>query len=380
MAGADVPPDALDAGPVALTRRVMAQWRRRAHRLTMVTALLCSTLVTTVGAGPAAGQTTTTVAAAPAAEVSGGACGYFANVGLFGGPRNVRGCGQPSGAPETNASPSVTLPAAGSSTPVTATDADGAMAEYGPAKIFSGKYPDDPNAAAPPSGPLTVSTQGTPAGDVTSSASVMLPRGVGPSPVVADGVRSTCTATGSGVRGSTTITNGSLVTSTTPDGSPLAREPVPADPPVNYTRTGVITNIGDSFRAVYNEQSTEGGSITVNAVHLYLLGPTAVGELVIGQSRCGRTAVAGSGAGSGSGSGAGAGGGAGSGAGMAGTGADAVPLVAVAMLLVAAGAHASYWAPRLARAEATAAAGRRRRPWPRPVRRPRRRSPKRPWD
>ncbi len=318
----------------------------------------------------AAGATTTTAATG---SVSGGACGYFTDVGLFGGPKNLRGCGQPSSAPATNASPSVTLPAGGSATPITATDSDGAVAEYGPAKIFSGQYPDDPNAPAPPSGPITVSTQGTPAGTVTSSASITLPRGVGPGPIVADGVRSTCTAGPAGVTGTVTITNGTLQLSTTADGSPLVTEPVPANPPVNYTRTGVITNVGDNFRVVYNEQISTGTSITVNAVHMFLLGPTAVGELVIAQARCGRTA-------GGSGTGGGGVTTAGTGGGVASTGTNALRTVAFAMLLVAIGAHVKHVSGQLEWTEPLPNGGFRRRRWPRRVSRSRRPSTRRPWD
>jgi len=49
----------------------------------------------------------------PLTEVKGGACGYFVNVGLFGGPQQLRGCGQPATAPPTGASPAVTLPPGG---------------------------------------------------------------------------------------------------------------------------------------------------------------------------------------------------------------------------------------------------------------------------
>ncbi|MDQ3897824.1 MAG: hypothetical protein M3326_11400, partial [Actinomycetota bacterium] len=265
----------------------MAQARLRSNAVWPVVVLVAAATVMGVGQRPAEADVT---------AVSGGACGYYTDVSLFGGPKTRRGCDQPADAPATNASPSVTLPATGSANPITASDQDGATAEYGPAKIFSGQYPADPNAPAPPSGPINVSTQGTlgPNGSVTSSASVTLPRGVGPGPVVADGVSSTCTASQSGVSASTTITNGKLETKYDPNTQePTAVENVPANPPVNYTRTGTIDHVGDSFRAVYNEQKTESdGSITVNAVHLYLLGPTAVGDLVIAQSRCGVTATA----------------------------------------------------------------------------------------
>ena len=45
-----------------------------------------------------------------------------------------------------SASPSVTLPVGGSSTSVKATDDNGALAQYGPAVVFGGKPPKDPNA------------------------------------------------------------------------------------------------------------------------------------------------------------------------------------------------------------------------------------------
>ena len=75
-------------------------------------------------------------------------------------------------------------------------------------------------------------------------------------------------------------------------GAPLpnATEDIPAEPPVNYTKSGVISNVGDVFTVVFNEQIVHAdGSLTVNAVHMYLFGPTAVGELVRGQATCGTT-------------------------------------------------------------------------------------------
>lgn len=105
--------------------------------------------------------------------LTGRACGYFVNVGLFAGPQQLRGCGQPGNAPPTGTAPAVTLPPEGSATPITAADPDGAAAQYGPATIFGGIWPEDV-ASTPPSGPITVSTQGTRAGQsVTSSADVV---------------------------------------------------------------------------------------------------------------------------------------------------------------------------------------------------------------
>jgi hypothetical protein len=69
-----------------------------------------------------------------------------------------------------------------------------------------------------------------------------------------------------------------------------ATEKVPEKPPVNYTKSGVITNVGDVFTVIYNEQIVNpDGSLTVNALHMYLFGPTAVGEMVRGQAVCGTT-------------------------------------------------------------------------------------------
>jgi hypothetical protein len=215
-----------------------------------------------------------------ASKASGGACGYYTKVSLFGGPPELRGCGQTiPPASEGSASPSVTLPPGGSGTAVTAEDNNGALAQYGPAIIFGGKPLQDVNAPVPPCGPLTVSTKGKTS--VTSTASV---KNVGPGPFIADGVKSTCTASKSGVKGSATITKGQLVTATDIDGNPVKVEKIPTRPPVNYTLKGMIPT-GDKFKAVFNEQKKKkDGTITVVGVHLYLLGPIAKGDVVLAQS------------------------------------------------------------------------------------------------
>ena len=235
---------------------------------------------------------------AQAAGLSGGAYGHYTNVGLFGGPPGANG-----------PAPVVTLPPAGADPALTASEPT-ASAVYGPAKIFGGKWP--PNVAvAPGSGPITVSTKGKtgPGGYVTSTADIVqfakplpvqcegepmgstnctAPGGFGPNPPTeGDELHSTCTADAKGATGSTRFVKAILSTATDPDGNPINEEPVPDNPPVNYTRTGQLTNVGDNYRIVYNEQIKEGnGSITVNAVHLYLLGPIAIGESILGQVRC----------------------------------------------------------------------------------------------
>ena len=209
------------------------------------------------------------------AGISGRAFGYYTKVGLFGGPEELRGCGQtvPPG-DERSASPSVTLPPEGSATAVTAEDGDGALAQYGPAVLFGGKSLPDP------SGPIKVSTKGKKS--VTSSASV---KNLGTGPFTATSVRTACSASqATGATASTTITGGMLVTKTDAEGNPTKSEKIPSRPPANYTRKGVNA-VGDRFEAVFNEQKkARDGTITVTGLHLYLLGPTATGEVVVAQS------------------------------------------------------------------------------------------------
>src|SRR5690349_4486547 len=107
----------------------MARVTRRSingPRASVLVALAC--LASAVGVVVVA---TPLPAAAAVTSVRGSACGYFVNVGLFGGPQAVRGCGQtiPPG-DAGSASPSVTLPSTGSASAITASDPDGARAQY----------------------------------------------------------------------------------------------------------------------------------------------------------------------------------------------------------------------------------------------------------
>jgi hypothetical protein len=230
---------------------------------------------------------------------------YLTDVSLFGGPSNLRGYGQTVDNPPS-ASPSVECPAGGGTDSVT--DPDGARAVYGPAVIFGGRNAPE-NTVDAPSGPLTssIDCQLGEGGHVTASTSVTLmppgstwvtpsgttqPHlgGVGPGPFIADEVHSTCTANADGTwTASATIVNGTLDTRYDAETQePVATEFVPTNPGANYTREGTIDHVGDSYRIVFNEQSVNAdGSVTVNAAHMYLLGPTAVGDMVIGSSTCG---------------------------------------------------------------------------------------------
>jgi len=104
-----------------------------------------------------------------------------------------------------------------------------------------------------------------------------------------------------GVTGSTTITGGTLFTDngddingdgdfTDPGEHPPVSVPLASNPAPNTTISGHIhvNGIVETFRYVFNEQVVNpDGSITVNAGHEYILGPTAIGDMTVGQSKCG---------------------------------------------------------------------------------------------
>ena len=98
----------------------------------------------------------------------------------------------------------------------------------------------------------------------------------------------------------------------------------------------------DTFRYVFNEQIRNAdGSITVNAAHQYVLGPTAVGELIIVQSRCGTPSTGGGGGGGGGGTQTAAS--TGGSSGLASTGAAVAVFVALSLVLVVDGSTTTYW-------------------------------------
>lgn len=291
-------------------------------------------------------------------QVSGEAVGYESNIGLFNGPPTRKG-----------PAPKVTLPAGGSAQPVTATEPEG-LAQYGPAIIFS-------------SGRLRVSTQGTLGanGSVTSSADIENQNRSEQEVFTAARVQSSCKADESGGSGSTTLQGGTLRVSEGADQDSEGDDTnitIPTNPAPNTSHRGQIETVGDSFEVTFNEQGSDAGGFTVSAMHMKLLGPTAVGDLWVGRVRC---SVNGSGGGTGGGgtggsstttggssattttrggsSGGGSSGGGSSGSGSGGggsnmpkTGFDTLPLTVVGTEMVAGGIAAVLWA------------GRRRR-WPR---------------
>lgn len=220
-------------------------------------------------------------ATSPPAGRAGGACGYYADVSLFGGPSERRGCGQ--SVPPGNArsaSPAVTLPPEGSTSALAAADEDGVLAQYGPAVLLGGRMPTG-SMGNPPTGPIAVSTKGTTS--VTSTASV---QNVDAGPVSAGSLRSACTASKTGTKGSASVTKGEVITAFDANGNPKTTVKVPAKPPVNHTVRGKV-DTGDKFKAVFNEQKkAKDGTLTVVALHVYLLGPTAVGDVVVAETHC----------------------------------------------------------------------------------------------
>lgn len=208
-------------------------------------------------------------AVAEVSELDGRAYGAFVEVALFGGEAN-----------RVEAAPVVALPPTGGSETASLPEL---LAQFGPATIFGGQHEDPGNN---PSGELTVSTEGeTGAGGfVTSSASVV---DVGPGPLIADEMASTCTADESGLTASVTFANGVVETSSDPETGEATVEEIPDEPAPETTIEGTIEDVGDRFRVVLNEQVVEGDTITVRAAHLYLLGPIAVGDVIVAESVCG---------------------------------------------------------------------------------------------
>src|SRR4051812_4544241 len=153
-----------------MASRISPQHRRLAAVLAFILPVAIALIVQP---GPSSADVTT---------VSGSALGYYSDVSLFGGAAQREGAGQvvcttapsggnpgvpldcfvipPGATAETSASPSVVLPSTGGN--VSDTKDAGAIAQYGPAKLFSGQYPNLANDPAqtqpsPRSGPLSAS-------------------------------------------------------------------------------------------------------------------------------------------------------------------------------------------------------------------------------
>lgn len=89
--------------------------------------------------------------------------------------------------------------------------------------------------------------------------------------VTADVISATCTADGTTESGSATLTNAKIGTTA------LAASP---GPNTNVSVPGVAT-------VTLNEQTTAGGVLTVNAIHIQLGTNGALGDIIIGHAVCG---------------------------------------------------------------------------------------------
>ena len=220
------------------------------------------------------------VAAGTVTTVTGSAFGFeTAGVTLFGGAQNP-----------VVARPSVTLSPDGSNSPQTGSATTG-IVQYGPATLYT-------------SDAISVATEASlgSSGSVKSTASVKsvnkasTQSSTGSEELTANEISSACTASASGTTGSTTISKGTLATlSGDSDPNKPTLVNLPANPPPNDSISGKIdlsATDTESFRFVFNEQTASGDTLTVDAVHEYLEGPTAKGEVIIGQSVCGTNATA----------------------------------------------------------------------------------------
>lgn len=243
------------------------------HRLTR---LRCAAgLAASLTIGMLFATAPTPASAATVTSVTGSAYGYRAfNITLFGGVQ-----------PDTGPTPTVALASDASNSPQSGSAATG-LVTYGPATLFT-------------SDGISVQTSGSPgtSGAVTSTASVndinkatTQSASTGSEELTADNLSSSCTS-GNPV-GSTSVTNGFVTTlSGSADPNPPTYANVPANPAPNTSINGSIdlsSTDTETFTYVFNEQTTDSaGNLTVNAVDEYLHGPTAKGNVIIGQVVCG---------------------------------------------------------------------------------------------
>lgn len=238
-----------------------------------VSPLVALAAMVAVSASPA-------VAAGGVTMVSGSAFGFeTAGVTLFGGAQNP-----------VAAKPSVTLAPDASNSPQTGSVTTG-IVQYGPATLYtSDAISVDTKASLGSSGSVTSTTSVKNVNKASTQSST------GSEELTANEISSTCTASASGTTGSTTISKGTLATlSGNSDPNKPTIVNLPANPPPNDSISGKIdlsSSDTESFHFVFDEQTASGDTLTVDAVHEYLEGPTAKGEVIIGQSVCGTNATA----------------------------------------------------------------------------------------
>lgn len=257
-----------------MSHRARVTVGKRSIPAVLAAAAMCAGLLIVTGQAPAAVADHVAVT-----DVDGSAFGVVASVALLGGPPSVRPCTTLSDPTTCGPTPSVTLPLNGSAVPITAT-VPSTHVQIGSAVIFS-------------SGPVATSTVGTTAnrGSTISSADITTVNTSMTEVFTAARLSSGCSADSAGRGGGTTVVDGMITTSQGEDPGDPADDTVVAVP-TNPARNTAITveNRGENLRYVFNEQiDNADGSITINALHAYLLGPTAVGDVIAGQSVCGVT-------------------------------------------------------------------------------------------
>lgn len=249
----------------------MAHPQRSSMRRLGAAPVLAAAAVCAVGAASVSAASTVT-------SVTGSALGYVtSNITLFTAPQTP-----------TPATPSVTLSADASNSPQTGSTTTGVIV-YGPATLFT-------------SDAIAVSTKGSlgASGSVTSTSDIKdvnhasTQTSTGSEQLTAPEISSSCTATTSGTSGAVTITSGTVATEINTSSTVVSSAPVPANPAPSYSVSGKIDlspTDTETFTDIFNEQTVSGSTLTVTAVHEVLHGPTAKGDIYIGQSVCGSNAA-----------------------------------------------------------------------------------------
>ena len=248
----------------------MAQGGRLRRAVTSAAAVvLTAGLLIAMGVTPARAGTSVTA-------VTGSALGYHSfGITLFGGAQ-----------PDVGPTPTEALAANASNSPQSGS-ATTALVQYGPATLLTGDAISLVSTASlGTTGSVSSSATATDLNKATTQ-----PASTGSEVLTADSVSASCSGSGSGTTGSATETNASMVTdnSTTPP----TVTPVPANPAPNTSISGKLVLSAtdtETFTYVFNEQTTNAsGVLAVNAVDEYLSGPTAKGNLIVGQAVCGVT-------------------------------------------------------------------------------------------
>jgi len=267
-------------------------------------------LVPMMAMGTMTGGVLAATALPASAAPMGYACGYSANVSIFGGAYVQQGC-----APNAGGDPNALAPSR--STSGSSADLDGAKAVFsGVATIFSSPY--TPSDTLLNSGRFDVSVSlASTTGLVTAKAQT-----VGPTPFFTwspgfeyawaepakpGGTAPDADATGTGYVEAKCIANGTTETSQVTvkngvvdthiiSGGPMSGYPSESvKVPTTFSTPNAtsvpywIENVGDQGYIVFHEKiANADGTTTVNGAHMYMQGANAYGDMVIAQAKCGQ--------------------------------------------------------------------------------------------